>query len=47
VVQPPSVFIAIRLIIGPIPIAVLAAAMLVIQFYLLDKKRYQDLLEKR
>jgi GPH family glycoside/pentoside/hexuronide:cation symporter len=47
VTQPPSIFNAVRLIIGPIPIAVLAAAMLVIQFYPLDKKRYQDLLEKR
>jgi GPH family glycoside/pentoside/hexuronide:cation symporter len=47
VTQPPSVFNAVRLIIGPIPIVVLAAAILAIQFYPLDKKRYQDLLEKR
>jgi GPH family glycoside/pentoside/hexuronide:cation symporter len=46
VIQPPSVFLAIRLIIGPIPVAVLGAAILLIQFYPLDEKRYRDLLEK-
>jgi GPH family glycoside/pentoside/hexuronide:cation symporter len=44
VTQPPSVFNAVRMIIGPIPIVVLGAAILVIQFYPLDKKRYRDLL---
>jgi GPH family glycoside/pentoside/hexuronide:cation symporter len=43
VIQPPSVFNAVRLIIGPIPIAVLGAAILLIQFYPLDKKAYRDL----
>jgi GPH family glycoside/pentoside/hexuronide:cation symporter len=46
-VQPPSVFNAVRLIIGPIPIAALGAAALLIQFYPLDKKRCRDLLEKQ
>jgi GPH family glycoside/pentoside/hexuronide:cation symporter len=46
VTQPPSVFFAVRLIIGPIPIAALAAAFLLIQFYPLDKKYYRDLLER-
>jgi len=42
VVQPPSVFGAIRVIIGPIPAVVLIAAILVIQFYPLDKKEYRE-----
>jgi GPH family glycoside/pentoside/hexuronide:cation symporter len=42
VVQPPTVFGAIRTIIGPIPMVVLVAAILVIQFYPLDKKEYQQ-----
>jgi GPH family glycoside/pentoside/hexuronide:cation symporter len=42
VLQPPSVFGAIRTIIGPIPMVVLAAAILVIQFYPLDKKEYRE-----
>jgi GPH family glycoside/pentoside/hexuronide:cation symporter len=46
VIQPPSVFPAIRLIIGPIPIAALGAAVFLIQFYPLDKKRYRDLLNR-
>jgi GPH family glycoside/pentoside/hexuronide:cation symporter len=46
VIQPPSVFFSIRLIIGPIPVVVLGAAILVIQFYPLDKKVYRDILEK-
>jgi GPH family glycoside/pentoside/hexuronide:cation symporter len=46
VTQPPSVSGAVRLIIGPIPIAVLGAAILLIQFYPLDKKTYRDLLKK-
>jgi Na+/melibiose symporter-like transporter len=41
------VFNAVRLIIGPIPIAVLGAALLLVQFYPLDQKRYRDLLERR
>jgi glycoside/pentoside/hexuronide:cation symporter, GPH family len=41
-VQPPSVFNAIRLIIGPLPMVVLIAAIVVIQFYPLDKKEYRD-----
>ncbi|MCL2128852.1 MAG: MFS transporter [Treponema sp.] len=36
-VQPPSVFNAIRIVIGPIPIVVLIAAIVVINFYPLDK----------
>jgi GPH family glycoside/pentoside/hexuronide:cation symporter len=43
-IQPLSVSLSIRLIIGPIPVAALGAAMLLIQFYPLDKKIYQDLL---
>ncbi|MDR0513474.1 MAG: MFS transporter [Treponema sp.] len=39
VVQPPEVFYAIRLIVGPIPIGVLLAAAVLINFYPLDKKR--------
>jgi GPH family glycoside/pentoside/hexuronide:cation symporter len=42
VVQPPSVFGAIRTIIGPIPAVVLIAAIVVIQFYPLDKKEYRE-----
>ncbi|MCL2381521.1 MAG: MFS transporter [Treponema sp.] len=38
VVQPPGVFDATRAVIGPIPIVVLLAAMVLIQFYPLDKK---------
>jgi GPH family glycoside/pentoside/hexuronide:cation symporter len=39
-IQPPSVFNAIRLVIGPIPIVVFIAAIVVIQFYPLDRKEY-------
>jgi len=42
VVQPPSVFGAIRAIIGPLPMVVLLAAIVVIQFYPLDKKEYRE-----
>ena len=42
VVQPSSVFSAIRAIIGPIPMVVLVAAIVVIQFYPLDKKEYRN-----
>ena len=42
VVQPPSVFGAIRTIIGPIPMVILVAAIVVIQFYPLDKKEYRE-----
>jgi len=42
VVQPPSVFGAIRTIIGPLPMVVLLAAIVVIQFYPLDKKEYRE-----
>jgi len=41
-VQPPSVFGAIRTIIGPLPMVVLLAAIVVIQFYPLDKKEYRE-----
>jgi len=41
-VQPPSVFGAIRTIIGPLPAVVLLAAIVVIQFYPLDKKEYRE-----
>jgi len=41
VAQPPSVFNAIRLIIGPIPIVVLIAAIVVVNFYPLDKKEFR------
>ena len=37
-IQPPEVFYAIRIIIGPIPIAVLLGAAVLINFYPLDKK---------
>jgi len=40
--QPSSVFSAIRTVIGPIPIVILAAAIVVIQFYPLDKKEYRE-----
>jgi GPH family glycoside/pentoside/hexuronide:cation symporter len=40
--QPPEVFSAIRLIIGPIPMVVLIAAIVVMQFYQLDKKEYRE-----
>ena len=39
--QPESVFNAIRLIIGPLPVVVLIAAIVVIQFYPLDKKEFR------
>jgi glycoside/pentoside/hexuronide:cation symporter, GPH family len=42
VLQPPSVFGAIRTIIGPLPMVVLIAAIVVIQFYPLDKKEYRE-----
>jgi len=42
VVQPPSVFGAIRVIIGPIPIVILVAAIVVMQFYPLDRKEYRE-----
>jgi len=42
VTQPPSVFNAIRLIIGPIPIAILIGAILVMQLYPLDRKEYRE-----
>ncbi|MCL2008511.1 MAG: MFS transporter [Treponema sp.] len=35
--QPPTVFYAIRIIIGPIPFAVLLAALIVVNFYPLDR----------
>jgi len=41
-VQPESVFNAIRLIIGPLPAIVLVAAIVVVQFYPLDKKEYRE-----
>ena len=41
-IQPSSVFGAIRVIIGPIPILVLISAIVVIQFYPLDKKEYRE-----
>ena len=41
-VQPPTVFGAIRTLIGPIPAVVLLAAIVVIQFYPLDKKEYRE-----
>jgi len=37
-IQPASVFDAIRIVVGPIPMAVLVTAAVVIQFYPLDKK---------
>ena len=42
VIQPPEVFTAIRLIIGPIPILILLAAIVVINFYPLDRKEYRE-----
>jgi GPH family glycoside/pentoside/hexuronide:cation symporter len=42
VVQPASVFGAIRNLIGPIPMVVLIAAIVVMQFYQLDKKEYRE-----
>jgi GPH family glycoside/pentoside/hexuronide:cation symporter len=41
-VQPPSVFDAIRVIIGPIPVVILIAAIVVVQFYPLDRKEYRE-----
>ena len=40
--QPESVFNAIRLVIGPLPAVVLIGAIVVIQFYPLDKKEYRE-----
>jgi len=42
VVQPPTVFNAIRIIIGPIPIVILIAAIVVVNFYPLDKKEFRE-----
>jgi len=42
VVQPSSVFNAIRIIIGPIPIVILIAAIVVVNLYPLDKKEYRE-----
>ena len=41
VVQPGSVSSAIRIIIGPIPIVILIAAIVVVNFYPLDRKEYR------
>jgi GPH family glycoside/pentoside/hexuronide:cation symporter len=41
-VQPQTVFNAIRAIIGPIPMAVLIAAIFVLKFYPLDRKEYRE-----
>jgi GPH family glycoside/pentoside/hexuronide:cation symporter len=41
-VQPPSVFGAIRTIIGPIPMVILVSAIVVLQFYPLDKERMRN-----
>jgi len=41
-IQPESVTSAIRTIIGPIPIVILVAAIVVIQFYPLDRKEYRE-----
>ena len=38
-VQPPSVFNAVRFIVGPLPMLVLIAAVVVVNFYPLDKNR--------
>jgi GPH family glycoside/pentoside/hexuronide:cation symporter len=46
-VQPPGVFNAIRLIIGPLPMAVLITAIVVLQFYPLDKKEYREQITNR
>jgi len=42
VVQPESVPVAVRLVIGPIPMVVLVAAIFVMQFYILDRKEYRE-----
>jgi GPH family glycoside/pentoside/hexuronide:cation symporter len=39
--QPPTVFGAIRAIIGPIPMVILILAIIVVQFYPLDKKEFR------
>ncbi len=44
--QPDSARLAIRLLIGPIPAAVLLGAMILIQFYPLDEKTYNDLIKQ-
>jgi GPH family glycoside/pentoside/hexuronide:cation symporter len=40
-IQPPTVFGAIRAIIGPIPMVILVLAIIVVQFYPLDKKEFR------
>jgi GPH family glycoside/pentoside/hexuronide:cation symporter len=42
VVQPTSVVNAIRVIVGPIPMVVLIAAIIVVNFYPLDRKEYRE-----
>jgi GPH family glycoside/pentoside/hexuronide:cation symporter len=42
--QAESARLTIRLLIGPIPAVVLLGAMLLIQFYPLDEKTYNDLI---
>jgi GPH family glycoside/pentoside/hexuronide:cation symporter len=46
VIQPGSVQIGVRLLIGPIPMVVLVAAIIVIAFYPLDKNLHAKTLEK-
>ena len=47
VVQPPTVFNAIRIIIGPIPMVVLIAAIIVVNLYPLDKPAMRKAAENR
>jgi GPH family glycoside/pentoside/hexuronide:cation symporter len=44
--QPLSVFKAVRIIIGPLPALVLAAALIFVQFYPLNEKSHRDLMSR-
>jgi GPH family glycoside/pentoside/hexuronide:cation symporter len=46
-VQTPGAKIAIRIIIGPLPAIILIGAIVLVQFYPLNEKKYKELLSSR
>jgi GPH family glycoside/pentoside/hexuronide:cation symporter len=46
VTQPTSVFNAIRIIVGPLPVVILIGAIIMISFYPLNEKTHKELLER-
>lgn len=47
VVQTPGAHLAIRILIGPIPAAMLIAAMILVQFYPIDEKKYNEIIARK